>query len=147
MLTKEDVIARLGALDLNPGHYWVTAGAALLFYGLRETTADIDLGCDRVLADQLEVRGYDMRREADGRRRFHLPGEVDISEDFGLGPVQQIQGIPVVSPCRCAGIEAVSEPGERPVGYPPPGGISPNPSGTIKSTAGIFLMLRRAFFT
>lgn len=98
MLTKEDVIARLGALDLNPGHYWVTAGAALLFYGLRETTADIDLGCDRVLADQLEVRGYDMRREADGRRRFHLPGQVDISEDFGLGPVQQIQGIPVVSP-------------------------------------------------
>lgn len=98
MLTKEDVIARLGALDLNPGHYWVTAGAALLFYGLRETTADIDLGCDRVLADQLEVRGYDMRREADGRRRFHLPGEVDISEDFGLGPVQQIQGIQVVSP-------------------------------------------------
>ena len=98
MLTIEDVIARLGALDLNPGHYWVTAGAALLVYGLREATADIDLGCDRVLADQLEVRGYDMRREADGRRRFHLPGEVDISEDFGLSPVQQIQGIPVVSP-------------------------------------------------
>lgn len=106
MLTKEDVIARLGALDLNPGHYWVTAGAALLFYGLRETTADIDLGCDRVLADQLEVRGYDMRREADGRRRFHLPGEVDISEDFGLGPVQQIQGIPVVSP---AGVLALKQ--------------------------------------
>ena len=74
MLTKEDIIAHLEALDLDPSRYWVTAGAALLFYGLRETTADIDLGCDRILADQLEARGYDARREADGRRRFHLPG-------------------------------------------------------------------------
>lgn len=98
MLTKEDVISHLEALDLNPSRYWVTAGAALLFYGLRETTADIDLGCDRILADSLEARGYDARREADGRRRFHLPGEVDVSEDFGRGPVRLLEGIPVVSP-------------------------------------------------
>ena len=98
MLTREDVIARLGALDLDPDHYWVTAGAALLFYGLRETTADIDLGCDCVLADQLEARGYGAQREMDGRRRFHLPGEVDISEDFGRGPVLWMEDIPVVSP-------------------------------------------------
>lgn len=98
MLAKESVIARLRTLDLDPDHYWVTAGAALLFYGLRETTADIDLGCDRVLADWLEVLGYDALREADGRRRFHLPGEVDISEDFGRGAVRLLEGIPVVSP-------------------------------------------------
>ena len=98
MLTKEDVIARLRVLALDPEHYWVTAGAALLFYGLRDTTADIDLGCDCVLADQLEARGYDAQREMDGRRRFHLPGDVDISEDFGVGPVRQMKGIPVVSP-------------------------------------------------
>lgn len=104
MLTKEDVIAHLEALDLDPGRYWVTAGAALLFCGLREATADIDLGCDRVLADSLEAWGYHARREADGRRRFHLPGDVDVSEDFGRGPVQRMEGIPVVSP---AGILAL----------------------------------------
>ena len=98
MLTRETVITRLRALDLDPDHYWVTAGAALLFSGLRKTTADIDLGCDSVLADALEARGYPPQREADGRRRFHLPGEVDISEDFGWGPVRRMAGIPVVSP-------------------------------------------------
>lgn len=98
MLTKEGVITHLAALNLDPSHYWVTAGAALLFYGLREMTADIDLGCDGALADQLEARGYPIQREADGRRRFHLPGEVDVSENFGHGPVQRLEGIPVVSP-------------------------------------------------
>lgn len=31
MLTKEDVITHLTALDLDPSRYWITAGAALLF--------------------------------------------------------------------------------------------------------------------
>lgn len=98
MLTRQNVIDRLRALNLDPQHYWVTAGAALLFYGLRETTADIDLGCDSILAQQLEARGYSPRREIDGRRRFHLPGDVDVSENFGRGPLRRMEGIPVVSP-------------------------------------------------
>lgn len=98
MLTRQNVIDRLRALNLDPQHYWVTAGAALLFYGLRETTADIDLGCDSILAQQLEARGYSPRREIDGRRRFRLPGDVDVSENFGRGPLRRMEGIPVVSP-------------------------------------------------
>lgn len=98
MLTKADVCRRLQALRWAPETYWVTAGAAMLFFGLRQVTADIDLGCDRRLADRLEADGIPFTREADGRRHFHLPGNVDVSEDFGRGSVTLWEGIPVVSP-------------------------------------------------
>lgn len=98
MLTREDILRELDHPLLDKRRYWLTAGGALVLYGLREATRDIDLGCEPSLADQLEAAGCAVVRKADGGRMLHLPPDIDISEDWGRGTVRLIEGIPTVSP-------------------------------------------------
>ena len=97
MLTREDVLRNLAASGLDLERCWITAGGALLFYGLRDATADIDMGCEPSLADELETAGHPAERSPEGRRRFHLPGNIDISEDWGWGSDRRMDGVRVVS--------------------------------------------------
>jgi len=97
MLTREDIRHDLLTSGLDLKHCWLTAGGALVFHGLRSVTADIDMGCDTVLADALEFAGYAVTRGEGGRRRFHLSGNIDISENWAEGTVTMMDGIPVVS--------------------------------------------------
>ena len=97
MLAKNDICRHLLASGLDLSRCWVTAGGALVFHGLREATADIDMGCEASLADELETAGHVPERSPEGNRRFHLAGNIDISENWARGTVEQKEGIPVVS--------------------------------------------------
>ena len=97
MLTREDIQQRLAESGLDLNRCWLTAGGALIFYGLRTVTADIDMGCTSSLADELEAAGHPAEREGEGRRRFHLPGCIDLSENWAEGTVTMMDGVPVVS--------------------------------------------------
>ena len=97
MLTREEVRQNLLHSGLDLSRCWLTAGGALIFHGLRERTADIDMGCTSSLADELECAGYPAEQGEDGRRRFHLPGKIDLSENWAHGSVTMMDGIPVVS--------------------------------------------------
>ena len=97
MLTREDIRQNLRASGLDLGRCWLTAGGALVFHGLRTATADIDMGCETSLADELEAGGYAVIRGEEGRRRFHLAGGIDISENWAVGTVTFMDKIPVVS--------------------------------------------------
>lgn len=44
MLDKKQIIARLEELHLDDTKYWLITGGAMVLYGLREQTSDIDLG-------------------------------------------------------------------------------------------------------
>lgn len=97
MLTREKISAELRAQPLDLHRCWLTAGAALVFHGLRETTRDIDLGCESSQAEELEAAGFVPESSVEGNRRFHLGTDIDLSENFARGTVQFIDGIPVVS--------------------------------------------------
>lgn len=97
-MTKADILARLDHPLLDPERYWLTAGGALVLYGLRETTRDIDLGCEPSLAEELEAAGFPVTLKEGGGRMIHLPGNIDVSENFGWGTVRLVEGIPTVSP-------------------------------------------------
>ena len=43
-MRKAEIIDRLNALDFDKADYWVITGSAMVLYGLREQTHDIDLG-------------------------------------------------------------------------------------------------------
>ena len=58
MLDKEKLIARLKELPLDDAQYWLITGGAMVLYGLREQTSDIDLGCTSELADYLQEKGF-----------------------------------------------------------------------------------------
>ena len=44
MLNKEEIIRLLKEAAFDAGEYWVTSGAAMVLYGIRDVTRDIDLG-------------------------------------------------------------------------------------------------------
>ena len=57
-LSKKSIISTLHSFPYPTHNYWLVTGAAMVMYGIRSSTADIDLGCDRELADRLEQDGY-----------------------------------------------------------------------------------------
>ena len=54
MLDKEEIVCLLKEAAFGIDEYWVTSGAAMVLYGIRDTTRDIDLGCTSQMADRLE---------------------------------------------------------------------------------------------
>ena len=96
-MKKDDILRRLKASGVDLSRCWITAGGALVFYGIREDTADIDMGCESSLADELQAAGCAMTYGEFGRRRFHLEGDIDLSENWARGTVTLMDGAPVVS--------------------------------------------------
>ena len=95
-MKKNDILEKLRAFPLDPDGYWVVAGAAMVLYGIREETTDIDLGCTHKTADRLEAEGYPPQRMRNGKRRFGI-GDFEIFEDWLFDRVVSVDGVPVIS--------------------------------------------------
>lgn len=96
-MKKADILAKLRTFPLDPGGYWVAAGAAMVLYGIKEETADIDLGCTSETADRLEAQGYLYRKTRNGRRWFRIGDDIEIFEGWLFDRVVSIEGVPVIS--------------------------------------------------
>ena len=98
-MTKSDIIIKLEALGLDKSKYWLNAGGALVFYGLREETRDIDLGCDTEITEQLIREGHEVTLTDNGTRKIVINGEIEIFENwlFG-GKTETVDGFRVISP-------------------------------------------------
>ena len=84
-------------LGLPKEEYWLVTGSALVFYGVKKETRDIDLGCTKKLADRLEAEGYLTERLADGSRKIVIDDDVEIFEEWVYDRVENIDGFPVIS--------------------------------------------------
>ena len=96
-MNREELLARLRALPWDPKEYWLITGGAMVLYGLRERTHDVDLGCTTALADALEAQGHPYQVTSDGNRWFKLGEELEVFENWLRGTVVQVEGVPVVS--------------------------------------------------
>lgn len=97
MFDKDKIIDVLKDTCFEADHYWVVAGAAMVLHGVKAYTRDIDLGCDRILADQLQQLGYKTEIFDDGSRKIQYSPDIEIFEDWREGELEVIGGIPVVS--------------------------------------------------
>lgn len=97
MLDKKQIIARLEELHLDDTKYWLITGGALVLYGLREQTSDIDLGCTSDLADLLQQEGFPVERMPDGTRKIVVAEDVEIFENWLEDRVERFEGVPVIS--------------------------------------------------
>lgn len=97
MLDKKQIIARLEELHLDDTKYWVITGGAMVLYGLREQTSDIDLGCTSDLADLLQQEGFPVERMPDGTRKIVVEEDVEIFENWLEDKVERFEGVPVIS--------------------------------------------------
>ena len=96
-MNRAELIERVKALPFPKEDYWVITGGAMVLYGLREQTHDIDLGCTARLADELEQQGAEVSIRKDGTRKLVLDGDVEIMENWLYDRVETVEDIPVIS--------------------------------------------------
>lgn len=96
-MNRQEILDRLRMFPYDRGEYWGITGGAMVLYGIREQTADIDLGCSKAMADRLEADGCLFRRMESGKRHFKYGEEIEIFEDWLRGPVGTVDGFRVIS--------------------------------------------------
>ncbi|MDE6931928.1 MAG: hypothetical protein K2P37_04495 [Oscillospiraceae bacterium] len=97
MLDREEIVCLLKETGFHIEEYWVTSGAAMVLYGIKDKTRDIDLGCASELADKLERDGYPTETLCDGTRRIVFSEAIEIFENWIEDKAVLLDGIPVVS--------------------------------------------------
>ena len=96
-MDKAELIRRLNELDWDKHEYWLVAGGAMVLYGLRAETGDIDLGCSTKMADELENEGYSTAILSDGTRKIAFDENIELFENWIFDRVNTVDGIPVIS--------------------------------------------------
>lgn len=97
MLNRQEILDLLRGTAFDKTEYWVTSGAAMVLYGLRDRTRDIDLGCASPMADRLERKGYPVEILQDGSRKIVFSDAIELFETWLEGDVVLLEGLPVVS--------------------------------------------------
>ena len=72
-------------------------GGAMVLYGFREETSDIDLGCNKIMADKLEEEGYLCEVENNGNRNFKIGSEIEVFENWLYDGVSYVSDTPVIT--------------------------------------------------
>ena len=67
-MNKQEIIENLSLFPYSRDDYWIITGAAMVLYGIREQTSDIDIGCTTSMANQLEQAGYSYKITESGNR-------------------------------------------------------------------------------
>lgn len=96
-MDKQEIINKLKDFPYNRDEYWVITGSAMVLYGIREQTHDIDMGCTTAMADQLVADGYSYQLTESGNRKFNYGDDIEIFENWKCGSIEYIEGIPVLS--------------------------------------------------
>ena len=96
-MDRRAIIEKLSAFPYDRGEYWVLTGGAMVLYGVRPETGDIDLGCSRALADRLEAEGYLCGRRDNGRRWFRYGTDIEIFEEWLCDRTETVAGFRVIS--------------------------------------------------
>ncbi len=96
-MNKSEIIEILKGLDLPNGKYWLVTGSAMVIYGLKPLTHDIDMGGDNQLIDGLIAKGYTAEVQDDGKRKVVLSPLVEVYEDWIFDKVEEVDGVPVLS--------------------------------------------------
>ena len=97
-MKKEEILRTLEGFPYEKSEYWLITGAAMVLFGMREETGDIDLGCTKKMADELEKDGFLYRRTENGKRWLRYSNEIEIFEEWKTGPLVRCEGLQLLSP-------------------------------------------------
>ena len=96
MFNKGDIAQKLTCPLFDGKEYWVLTGAAMVLYGIKDNTKDIDLGASSEFIDELISKGYNYDFCDDGTRKICFD-EFEIFENWIYGSINHIENIPVIS--------------------------------------------------
>ena len=95
-MTKEEYLQRLDELALDKSQYYIISGGALLLYGLRERTADIDLRVSPELFEKLK-ESYDLRPSPKFENLYDLANDIEVLRgEVQISDYDIIDGYPVI---------------------------------------------------
>jgi len=97
MLTKNEIKEKLKNTTLIRNEFWVSTGAALVLYGIKKETRDIDVGCTTKMMDLLIDQGNEVLFCEDGTRKVVLQGDIEIFENWIEDYVVLVENIPVLT--------------------------------------------------
>ena len=97
-MKKEEILRTLESFPYDKSEYWLITGAAMVLFGMREETGDIDLGCTEKMADELEKGGFLYRRTENGKRWFRYSEAIEIFEEWKTGPLVSCEDLQLLSP-------------------------------------------------
>lgn len=96
-MERNEILMQLSDLEFDKKEYWVITGAAMVLYGLRPKTHDIDLGCTSALADSLQADGYPVKIKENGMRHIRFNQDIELIENYLFDKVQLVEGFQVIS--------------------------------------------------
>ena len=96
-MKKTEIIKELDRFPYSKEDYWVLTGGAMVLYGIKEQTSDIDLGCNKTMADKLERDGYFFAYTESGNRHFKYGDSFAIFETWIEDTSTLAENIPVIT--------------------------------------------------
>ena len=96
-MDRQEILNHLRSFPYDRNEYWVLTGGAMVLYGIKRQTGDIDLGCSRKMADLLEADGYLFRHTEDGNRHFKVGDFIEVFEEWLEDSVETVDGFQVIS--------------------------------------------------
>ena len=96
-MNKVEITEVLNKFPYAREDYWIIAGSAMVIYGIKDKTSDIDLGCNKRLADALEREGFLYGYTESGNRHFKYGEHIEIFENWLNDSVVIVEGFSVVT--------------------------------------------------
>lgn len=96
-MTKKEIIDKINEFPYDHDDFWLITGAAMVLYGIKKETADIDMGCNKEMADRLEKEGFLYKHTESGNRWFKVGNDIEIFENWLNDAVTQVDEIPVIT--------------------------------------------------
>jgi GNAT superfamily N-acetyltransferase len=96
-MNKQEIISILDDFQYSRDEYWIITGSAMVLYGIREQTHDIDMGCTSKMADQLAADGYSFSLTESGNRKFEIGENIEIFENWIKDTIGMVDNVPVIS--------------------------------------------------
>ncbi len=96
-MDKLGIIKELNRFPYSRDNYWLLTGGAMVLYGIKEQTSDIDLGCNKRMADELERDGYLFDLSESGNRHFKYGDCIEVFENWINDTVTVLEDIPVIT--------------------------------------------------
>ena len=79
----------------NNNEYWLITGAAMVMYGIRTQTFDIDIGCTKEFFQELQNKGYSVIKKEGYPDRIQIDTYVEVLEGVEVTKIEYIEGLPV----------------------------------------------------
>ena len=96
-MNKAEIKKELEVFPYSKEDYWLLTGGAMVLYGIKEETSDIDLGCNQKMADELERDGFFHEYTENGNRHFIYGDRIEIFENWINDSITLVDNIPVIT--------------------------------------------------